>query len=544
MAAADGFLGGDAAITQFVATIPSRCSSCNGSVVVTKEAVLRLFDNGADELAAVCPSCKAATCLGCGQTVTATSEKLGKKTSNGIQLTWHCEAARLALTWAYLTGYDARLAATRQSNASASLTRANKRGKYRDDAGVGYSLDSHYDDYPSLTEALDEYIGAPVGVGISGPMIYSPIGPNDSNFAPSWFSHATFPILGQPAPVSYHKAATEASTANKSHNPTNLTSTSSAGASIVRSPSAPPSTSAKAQPHASSASKYHPELSGFINDLPEPSLSESKKPAMPAKELPTSHSDAPSKKPSGLDTQENSQKKKGSKAPSKSPALSEFSSNPSQSLDPFYYTDAPADSPGPALPWSQVFASTDFNATTSYSDGPHSQNEMQQTSHTQEDQYPSLTAKYPYAPPNVHIPLKTGGAQTGVSQLKKLALTAPSLGYSPLDCDGIEGIHSKDYASLPPVNTPLFPAGKPSVNSRKRPSRPQTPERVDPEDAPTAKVLTVLIALLPSRDEQPVATALDQAPPGALTTLLRCSTVFDKVAELLHNGSLEDAAKR
>lgn len=98
----------DILAVQHLASLISslQCSACHHKVFEEEGDIVAFCTNNTNEFDSTCVTCKATTCLGCGQVLTATTKKLETTTSDGQEFTWHCDSARLGLIWSVLCSYD------------------------------------------------------------------------------------------------------------------------------------------------------------------------------------------------------------------------------------------------------------------------------------------------------------------------------------------------------------------------------------------------------------------------------------------------------
>ena len=168
------------------------------------------------------------------------------------------------------------------------------------------------------------------------------------------------------------------------------------------------------------------------------------------------------------------------------------SSNPSAGFVPFSAPSHPPAPPNPALP-SYPTAPSYYSGAPSYPPAPAA---------TAPSYYPGTPSYYPGAPPPPQLP------------------AAPS-----------------------PSGGSFFSSFPGSKGYRKRKAKPTKVAKVDPDDAITTKMMSLLSAILPSTGLL-VPTEFDHHPPHVLSSILRRSSILDRAAALLHNDSLELATQR
>lgn len=95
-----------------------------------------------------------------------------------------------------------------------------------------------------------------------------------------------------------------------------------------------------------------------------------------------------------------------------------------------------------------------------------------------------------------------------------------------------------------PASSYTYGGSNATQSNIKHKSHTSSQNQGDADDKALLELLEALVALLPSSHEQPIPTDFDFTPPAVLISLLTCSSILDRAAELLRNNSLQDVAKR
>ena len=168
------------------------CACCQKAHSKSKSDIIELFEGaslmegqslapGQVDFNFICESCWMMTCPGCGELLSARSEKFGME-SKGLEFTWHCDRGRLALIWFLLCGYDSHVKHNKPQTITPENSAMPKRGRgsrstgsgysmqdYNVVSGVGYGGDDEYDyDSEVMDSPEDDYHEPAEDIGVNG----------------------------------------------------------------------------------------------------------------------------------------------------------------------------------------------------------------------------------------------------------------------------------------------------------------------------------------------------------------------------------------
>ncbi|KAK1072659.1 hypothetical protein LTR74_002451 [Friedmanniomyces endolithicus] len=567
----------------------------------TKKKIKRYFDisPGPVELLLLCPKCQdSSTCAGCGESV-----KKSRHALHGEEFitSWHCDRERLTLIWFILCGYDdyikhnkpfQSVPKEKKDNATHGSRRPGRVHKGSVPSGVGYGgnqggelSDGSYSD--------EDNVGMPGMGGMSLPSLFSKKNPTLAN--------PTFHLLGksqQPSTFSGLEDLFDAHDAQQLLDPlaailnppwTGMSSTDHWGA-----PYSPiPPKKIKKQHKKKIAGNpgalplYQQSFGAYANDSDSPAYTLNGQPKPEPPNNPLMAFDEPPASPKTIKKQP---KKKIAGDPGALPFYQQSfggyanyfgapaytlsgQANPRPPVNPLIGFDeslAPHSSQPKLKPpvnplmrfdeplaphSSQPKSKPPINPLMRFDEplAPHNSQPKPKPPNN-----PLMRFDEPHAPHNSQPkPKPPVNPLTSFDEPLAPHSSKPTLRFE-LDFSGTEMIRKApplpvfreilqlaeypDHGIFENFDDPLDDF-ETTYNHHIGRKRAASPIREDPNDLLTSQVISALSLLLPDPDARR-ATAYDQEPPTVLTSMLLRSSLVDRVAELLHSGSVQDATRR
>ncbi|KAK0356573.1 glycylpeptide N-tetradecanoyltransferase [Friedmanniomyces endolithicus] len=547
----------------------------------TKKKIRRYFDisPGPVELLLLCPKCQdSSTCAGCGESVKKSRHALHGKE---FITSWHCDRERLTLIWFILCGYDdyikhnkpfQSVPKEKKDNATHGSRRLGRVHKGGVPSGVGYG-GNHGGELSDGFHSDEDTVGMP-GMGeMSLPSLFSKKNPTLAN--------PTFHLLGKsqhPSTFSGLEDSFDAHDAQQLLDPlaamlnppwTGMSSPGHWGA-----PYSPvPPKKIKKQPKKKIAGNpgalplYQQSFGGYANDFDPPAYTLNGQPKPEPPVNPLMAFDEPPAPPKTIKTQP---KKKIAGDPGALPFYQQSfggyanyfgapaytlsgQTNPEPPVNPLMRSDEPL-----APHSSQPKSKPPINPLMRFDEplAPHNSQPkptppVNPLMRFDEPLAPHSSQPKPKAPVNPLIsfdePLAPHSSQpilrnwkcgldfSGTEMIRK----APPL---PAFREILQLAEYPDHGIFEDFDDPLDDFDV-TYNHHVGRKRAASPIREDPNDLLTSQVISALSLLLPDPDARR-ATAYDLEPPTVLASMLLRSSLVDRVAELLHSGSVQDATRR
>ncbi|KAK0280494.1 glycylpeptide N-tetradecanoyltransferase [Friedmanniomyces endolithicus] len=528
----------------------------------TKKKLRRYFDISPRpvELLLLCPKCQdSSTCAGCGESV-----KKSRHALRGEEFitSWHCDRERLTLVWFILCGYDDYIKHNKpfqsvpkveKDNATHESWRLGRVHKGGVPSGVGYG-GKHVSEFSDGSYSDEDTAGTPGMGGMGLHFVFPKKALNPAKATahssgplqhPSTFSgleHSLGAYDGQ------EKLDPLEALASWPHwpEPESASSTSHSGAPY---PSAPPKRTKK-QPKKKMAGNpgalpcFQQSFGGHANDSGAPGYTPSEQPKPKTILNPLMAFDEPLAPPKTI---KNQPKKKIAGSFHALPFYQQDFGDYADDFGALAYTLGGRSKP--KLPTNPLMAFDEPLA-------PHSSQPMRKPpvnplmafgellapyssqSKLNPPVNPLMTDDEPLAPHSSQPILRDWKTKLDFSGTEMIRKVPPLPAFREI----LQLAEYPDHGMFEDFDDPLDDF-ETTYNHHVGRKRAASPIREDPNDLLTSQVISAISLLLPDPDARR-ATAYDLEPPTVLASMLLRSSLVDRVAELLHNGSVQDATRR